>query len=688
MKAVLILFFTVGVGMYMHIGTLYSLGTFSSSPCEDDKPHESLRANFMQRMNVSKESPAKEALPLSVTRQEPVWWMEEEEDDWFERTYHEDEETYHAVRDLSKLKHHFNPLCGAYRFNTTAMPTVSVIMTSQNEVSGWISTTVHSVIARTPPELLKEVIVIDDNGIPPDIRGKDVDEKEYEDMKNLPKVKVIQNHEREGCARSRLIGAKAATGDVLMFVDSHIEMISSTWYQHLVLPIIEDPHTMSIQTIDIIDDTGTREYAKVGTSYGLFNDDFYFIWQGERFGDWAAGETERPGSREPYETPVGPGSLFAMRRDEFWRLGGYDEGLYVWGGENTELALKTWMCGGRIVMNPCSRVGHMFRKSANLMKKQWPPKIPPKLAEKTGCNFPNATNRRDWANKGEFAKITLRNNLRVMNIWVGDHPAKYAYYKKALGTTELKPEWQQYVDELKTDPAALKQIRLKKQNQCRDFEWFDKHVMMKLVGKHHPWYDQVAQGKNETGVSCGRHRAKKCQLCSEGADWCNGECVWCEQSKQCMSPEEEANTCYRVTENRKISFEGSMKLFSKFVPSNPLRKERLALLSKPLELEYVDMTGGHKDHPHKGARDENGTWGYIHDETALRKKPPPFRFRTMDAACKIHDSHYHLLTKKIVVDMEGHRKAKKRGNRARLMCVAKSSSPSHRLIPYVQQTWG
>lgn len=31
-------------------------------------------------------------------------------------------------------------------------------------------------------------------------------------------------------------------------------------------------------------------------------------------------EAERPG------TPFGLGSLFAIRADEFWRLGGYDEG--------------------------------------------------------------------------------------------------------------------------------------------------------------------------------------------------------------------------------------------------------------------------------------------------------------------------------------------------------------------------
>ncbi|KAL3309165.1 putative polypeptide N-acetylgalactosaminyltransferase 10, partial [Cichlidogyrus casuarinus] len=66
------------------------------------------------------------------------------------------------------------------------------------------------------------------------------------------KVKVLRNAQREGLIRTRLVGARAATGDVLIFLDSHVEC-ATNWLPPLLDPIARDYKTVTCPFIDVLD---------------------------------------------------------------------------------------------------------------------------------------------------------------------------------------------------------------------------------------------------------------------------------------------------------------------------------------------------------------------------------------------------------------------------------------------------
>lgn len=102
---------------------------------------------------------------------------------------------------------------------SSELPSVSVIIIFHNEHLSTLLRTCYSVWLRSPAALLKEIILVDDAST---MQGLNEDLNEYI-AKYLPIVKLMKLNQRSGLIKARVIGAQAAKGDVLLFLDSHCE---------------------------------------------------------------------------------------------------------------------------------------------------------------------------------------------------------------------------------------------------------------------------------------------------------------------------------------------------------------------------------------------------------------------------------------------------------------------------------
>lgn len=87
------------------------------------------------------------------------------------------------------------------------LPTVSVIIILYDEAWSMILRTIWSIIDRSPPELLREIILVDDASTMESLK-RPLDD--YIDTFSA-NVSIIRNKKREGLIRARLIGAVKAT---------------------------------------------------------------------------------------------------------------------------------------------------------------------------------------------------------------------------------------------------------------------------------------------------------------------------------------------------------------------------------------------------------------------------------------------------------------------------------------------
>lgn len=240
--------------------------------------------------------------------------------------------------------------CISHQYDLAALPNASLVIPYLNETWAQMEATLGSILTYTPMEIIDEILFVDDGN---------AREWQYHDKLTAlhPKIRVHRNVNRQGLIRSKVIGARLIKSKVIIFMEPHC-IVLRQWIEPMLdrLAASNNHSTLTMPTLDIIPETNFNEYKVANHHIGGFDWSLTF--------NWMALIEERNRSYtypQPYPTPALSGGIFGIWRD-FWELmGTYDTNMTEWGGEHIEMSLRTWRCGGRIEIVPCSRMGHVFR---------------------------------------------------------------------------------------------------------------------------------------------------------------------------------------------------------------------------------------------------------------------------------------------------------------------------------------
>ena len=199
-------------------------------------------------------------------------------------------------------------------------------------------------IFRCGASLPFETIVVDDSGIPGSETALDV---------WRPRIRISKNPENLGFSKSCNRGAKIAAGRYLVFLNDDT-VVTPAWLDALVAFIERESSAAVVGPKLLYPSSNTIQHCGMVFNEGRIGEHLYRLLPGYL-----------PAANRVRRFRALTGACFLIRRDEFFRVGGFDE-AYSNGGEDTDLCLRLHAAGRGVFYCPESVVYHDEGQSRGL----------------------------------------------------------------------------------------------------------------------------------------------------------------------------------------------------------------------------------------------------------------------------------------------------------------------------------
>lgn len=190
-------------------------------------------------------------------------------------------------------------------------------------------------------DLDRDEVIVVDNGSP--------DDSVEVVARDASWVRLVVNGANLGFAAGCNVGANAATHPLLVFLNNDTEAHPG-WLDALVAPLVSDP-TVGLVGPRLLFPDGTLQHAGM------------LLVEDRRFGSlnavhrWYRHHGDKPDAQRPADLKLVTGAVMALRRDQFFEVGGFDE-AYWNGCEDVELCLRIGARGLTVRYAPDSVLVH------------------------------------------------------------------------------------------------------------------------------------------------------------------------------------------------------------------------------------------------------------------------------------------------------------------------------------------